>query len=459
MAEFAAPPLERSRRRATTLLEEVAFRRLWAGQTVSVFGSQVTSVALPLAAVVVLHASSLQVGLLTTASYSAFLGIGLPAGVWVDRLRRRPVMMTADLVRAAAVASVPVAAALGDLTLIQLYLAALTMSAGTVFFDVAYLAYLPGLVGRERMMEANAKLQMSQSLAQVTGPGFGGFLVGVLTAPVALLADAASFIVSVGALAAVHWQEPAPAVTESRSLPREIGEGLRFVFGHTILRMIAGATSSANLFISAYLAIIVVFLVRQMGLSPGLIGVLTSAGAAGGMLGAFGATQLARRLGSARIIWLSLSVTAPFALLIPLTFRGPGLILYAVGTFVLFMGGVIYNINQASFRQVVCPDNLQGRVNATMRFLVWGTLPLGGLAGGTLGGWLGSRDGLWVAAVGITLAPVWLLLSPLRGMQDFLPATETEQYRPAEPTAGTMPASRPTLGQGDHHGRHRTVAH
>jgi MFS family permease len=310
----------------------------------------------------------------------------------------------------------------GDLTLAQLYLVALVTGVGTVFFDVAYQSYLPGLVGRERLMEANAKLRASQAVAEVSGPTLGGFLVGLFTAPIAFLADAASFLVSVGSLVAIRRLEPAPQTTQSRSLRREMSEGLRFVFGHRILRMIAGATASTNFFIAAYLSIAVVFLVRQVGLSPGLIGMLTSAGAVGGVLGALSAARLARWIGSARIIWLSPAVTAPFALLLPLTFPGPGLALYASGAFALNLGAVVYNVNQASFRQILCPDRLLGRVNATMRFLVWGTLPLGGLAGGVLGDWLGNRGGLWVAATGIALAPLWLLVSPLRGMRDHLPA-------------------------------------
>lgn len=433
----SAHRLERWRQRlAITLLGHVAFRRLWLGQTVSAFGSQITVIALPLTAVIVLHASTFQVGLLTTASYAAFIAIGLPVGVWVDRMRRRPIMLAADLLRAVMLVWVPVASALGDLTLIQLYIVALAEGVGTVFFDVAYMSYLPGLVGRKNLMEANAKLRATQSVAEVSGPSLGGIMVGLLTAPVTLLADAASFLVSVGSLLAIRFSEPAPKAPESRNLRRELAEGLRFVFGHRIIRMIAASTASANLFMSAYVALAVVFLVRQVGLTPGLIGLLMSTGAAGGVLGAFTARKLARRVGSARIIWLSPTVAAPFALLIPLTFPGPGLVLFAVGDFALYLGIVVYNINQTSFRQVLCPDRLLGRVNATMRFLVWSTIPLGGLVGGALGSWLGNRGGLWVAMSGIALAPLFLFLSPLRGMRDFMPDADPEAA-PADGTAAT----------------------
>ena len=403
-------------------LAQRGFRRLWAGQTVSVFGSEITVLALPLAAVLVLHASTFQVGLLTTAEYAAFLAIGLPAGAWVDRARRRPIMIAADLLRAATAAWVPVAYALGILTLAQLYVVALVQGLGTVFFDVAYMSYLPGLVGRDQLVGSNAKLQVSQSVAQVSGPTVSGLLVSLISAPGAFVVDAASFLVSVGSLLAISEREPAPegagAPHLRRHLRRDIGEGLRFVVADPVLRVIAGATSTSNFFGAAFSALSVVFLVRQVGLGAATIGILTSAAAVGGVVGAFSATWLRRRMGSARVIWVSLVATAPFALLVPLTSRGRGLLFYAMGVFMTGLGVVVYNVNQASFRQLLCPPRLLGRMNATMRFIVWGTLPLGGLLGGALGAWLGDRDAIWVAVIGVALSPLWLLVSPLRGMRD-----------------------------------------
>jgi MFS family permease len=413
------------------LIGQPAFRRLWIGQSVSELGSQVTTLALPLAAVLVLHASTFQVGLLTTAGYAAFLLVGLPAGAWVDRLRRRPIMIAADAVRALALASIPVAYGLGVLTLGQLYAVTFIAGVASVFFDVAYMSYLPGLVGRDNLVDANGKLQATVSLAQVGGPSVAGVLVGALGAPFAFVADAASFVVSVGSLVAIRHREPAPERVARRTMRAEVAEGIAFVVRQPILRMIAGCTSTWNLFSSAIYAITVVFLVRQVHLGAATIGLIMSAGAVGGVIGGLSASLLRRWIGSARVIWVSAIVTAPFALLIPLTFPGVGLALFGVATFVTSLGSVVYNVSQASFRQLLCPPGLLGRMNATVRFIVWGTLPLGGLLGGALGGWLGDREAIVVCAVGVALAPGWLLVSPLLRLRDTpVPATGWQQPEP-----------------------------
>lgn len=418
MTVRAATPRGRPSRASGKLIGQPAFRRLWLGQSISELGSQVTTLALPLAAVLVLHASTLQVGLLTTAGYAAFLLVGLPAGAWVDRLRRRPIMIAADVIRAITLASVPVAYELGVLTLAQLYVVAFITGVASVFFDVAYMSYLPSLVGLDQLVDANAKLQVTVSLAQVGGPSAAGFLIGVLGAPIAFLADAASFVVSVASLVAIREREPVPARAAGRTMRAEVAEGVGFVMREPILRMIAACTSTWNLFSTSIYAIVVVFLVRQVHLDASTIGLVLSAGAIGGVIGGLSATQLRSRLGSARIIWVSAVVTAPFTLLIPVTFAGAGVALFGVAAFVTSLGSVVYNVNQASFRQLLCPPPLLGRMNATIRFIVWGTIPLGGVLGGVLGSWLGDRAAIWVAAVGVTLAPVWLLASPLRRLRD-----------------------------------------
>ena len=424
------------RARSTKLIAHSGFRRLWFGQTVSEFGSQVTTLALPLAAVLVLHASTFQVGLLTTAGFAAFLLIGLPAGVWVDRVRRKSVMIVADLVRTLVLASIPVAYGLGVLTLGQLYLVTFIQGVATVFFDVAYMSYVPGLVGREHVVEANAKLQATVSVAQVSGPSASGLLIGLLSAPVAFVADAASFVVSVLSLITIREHEPKPEQVGTRNLRREMAEGLRFVVRQPILRMIAGCTSTSNLFSSAIFAVSIVFLVRQVHLDASTIGLLTSVGAIGGIVGALSCGILRRWIGSARIIWVSITVCTPFGLLIPLTTPGTGVLFYAVGLFAISFGNVVYNVHQASFRQLLCPPRLLGRMNATIRFIVWGTLPLGGLLGGALGTWLGDRNALWVGTIGMTLAAGWVLASPLLRMRD----TESVPVDPDDGLAATATA-------------------
>jgi MFS family permease len=428
----AASPRGRHRRGSEKLIRHPGFRRLWFGQSISELGSQVTTLALPLAAVLVLHASTFQVGLLTTAGYAAFLLVGLPAGAWVDRLRRRPIMIAADVIRAITLASVPAAYALHILSLAQLYAVAFIVGIMTVFFDVAYMSYVPSLVGVDHVVEANAKLQVTVSLAQVGGPSAAGFLISALGAPVAFLANAASFLVSVLSLAVIREHEPTPTRTSARSLRAEMAEGVTFVVRQPILRMIAACTSTWNLFNTAITAIVVVFLVRQVHLHASTIGLIMSAGALGGVIGGLSASLLRRRLGSARIIWVSGVVTAPFALLIPLTFPGPGVAFFGVAMFMSSLGSVVYNVNQASFRQLLCPPQLLGRMNATIRFIVWGTIPLGGLLGGVLGSLLGDRNAIWVAAVGVALAPVWLLASPLLRMRDTpAPAAGWQRLEPA----------------------------
>lgn len=405
-------------RAAASLLGHRDFRLLWGGETVSELGSQVSELALPLVAVLTLRASTFQVGLLTAAGTAAFLLMGLPAGAWVDRVRRRPVMIAADLGRAVALGSVPVAAALGVLRLPQLYAVTLLAGTLTVFFDVAYQSYLPALVGRQRLVEGNAKLAGSQEAARVAGPSLSGGLVQAVGGPVAIVADAVSFLASAGALARINLVEAAPERQESRRLHREIGEGLRFVLGHPILRAIAGTTATSNFFSAVFAAVAVVFLVRGLHQAPGVIGLLFAAGSVGGVTGAVLASGLARRLGGSRSILAGAAVSGLGLLLVPLTRPGPGLVLFAVGVFVVSFGGVVYNVNQVSFRQGLCPAHLLGRMNATMRFLVWGTLPLGGVAGGALGATIGLRPTLWVAAGGSILACAWVLASPLSTMRD-----------------------------------------
>jgi MFS family permease len=396
------------------------FRLLWGGETVSEMGSQVSLLAIPLLAVSTLRATTFEMGLLTAASTAAFLIVGLPAGVWVDRLRRRRVMVVGDIGRVLALGSVPIAYALGRLTLLQLFVVTLASGILTVFFDVAYQSYLPSLVGREHLVEGNAKLTGSAQVAAVAGPSIAGGLVQAIGSAAAVAVDSASFLVSAAAVGAIRATEPTPVVPEGGhpKLARGIAEGLRFVFGNALLRAIAATTATANLFSGIAAAVEIVFLVRQVHASAGVIGLLFALGGIGGVLGALAAGPIARRFGGARATILGIAVSVG-ALLIPLTMPGAGLLTFGFGMFFVGFSAVVYNINQVSFRQRLCPDRLLGRMNATMRFVVWGVLPVGALIGGLLGAAFGLRATLWVGAVGQALAGVWLLASPMRTLRDF----------------------------------------
>jgi MFS family permease len=396
------------------------FRLLWGGETVSELGSQVSLLAIPLLAVRTLHATTFQVGLLTAAETAAFLIVGLPAGVWVDRIRRHWVMIAADLGRVLVLGSIPVAYALGALTMVQLIIVTLVTGILTVFFDVAYQSYLPSLVGRDHLVEGNAKLTGSAQVATVAGPSIAGGLVQAIGSSYAIVVDSLSFLVSALAVAGIRTPEAKPEVPDGGhpSLRHDMAEGLRFVFQNALLRAIACTTASSNLASGIAAAVEVVFLVRTVHASPAVIGLLFTLGGVGGVLGALVAGPLARRIGGARATIVGILCNVG-ALLIPLTQPKAGLVFFGVGMLFVAFGATVYNVNQVSFRQRLCPDRLLGRMNATMRFVVWGVLPIGALIGGVLGTAIGLRPTLWIGAAGEAVAGVWLLASPMRSMRDF----------------------------------------
>jgi MFS family permease len=394
------------------------FRRLWAGDTVSQVGTYVGQTAIPLLAATTLAASPFEMGLLTATENAAFLLIGLPAGVWVDRMRRRPLMLGADFVRAALLGTVPVAWLAGVLSLAQLIVVALLVSVGTVFFDVSYQSYLPSLVGREKLLEGNAKLQASQSTAQVVGPGLGGGLAQLVGAANAVLGSGLGYLASGLFLLRIKTAEPEPEPGDGTLLRARIVEGLRFVFGNPTLRAITVCTATANLGNTAFTSMEILFLTRDLGLSSVAVGALLTMLGAGGVLGALTAGWWIRRVGQARSIWLVPLLTWPGQLLVPLAEPGWRLTFVVVGLAMLSYGVIVYNVAQLSYRQAICPDRLLGRMNATVRFVVWGTMPIGGLLGGGLGEWLGVRTTLWVACAVLVLPMTVLVLSPLRTMRD-----------------------------------------
>jgi MFS family permease len=406
----------------TTLRTHADFRMLWAGNAVSQFGTRIGGIAAPLLAVSVLAATPFQVGLLNAVQTVGLLLIGLPAGAWVDRMRKRRLMISMDLTRMALLATISIAGWLHILTLGHLLVATLLVGIATVFFDVSQLSYLPTLIGRDELLEGNARLQASQSVAVVAGPALGGWLVGAIGAANTMLATSLGFLLSAGQISRIAAVEPMPSPTH-RNLFAEIGEGLRLVFGEPTLRAIAGCTASVNLFLSIAVTLNVLFLNRELGLSAGVTGLVLAASGVGGLLGAVTGRLFVPRIGRARSCWLSLLVTQPCALLLPLADAHWRIGLFAAGWFVVGYGTTVYNIAQVTYRQAMCPDRLLGRMNASNRFVVWGTLPLGSIAAGLIAGAAGARVGLWVAAAGMSVAVLWLLLSPLRSIRDIPPVS------------------------------------
>ncbi|HEU0304651.1 MAG TPA: MFS transporter [Gaiellaceae bacterium] len=393
------------------------FLRLWAGQTISQFGSQVSALALPIVAIVVLEASAFEVALLGTVEFLPFLLFTLPAGVWVDRLRRRPILIVADLGRAALLVSVPVAYGLDALTLWQLYAVGFAVGTLTVFFDVAYQSYLPSLVRRDQLVEGNSKLELSVSAGQLGGPAAAGGLISLITAPWAVLADAISFLGSAFFVLRIRKREDVvhpTAAAERPGMRAEVWEGLRFVFKDPRLRALTESTVIFNFCANGAFAVYLVYAVRTLGLSPAAIGVIFSLGNIGWLVGALVAGRLSARLGVGRTIVFTGLVAAPALMLVPAAPKSaPIPFLIAAGVINSF-GLVIWRIAQVSLRQAITPDRMLGRVNAVSRFVMWGTIPLGTLLGGALGSTIGLRTTLWLGTIGASFTVLPVLLSPVR---------------------------------------------
>jgi MFS family permease len=414
-----------------SLLRHRDFVKLWSAETISQFGTQVTLLGLPLIAATTLNVTPFEFGLLGAIEFLPFILLSLPAGVWVDRLRRRPILIAGDLIRAASLVSIPIAFALDALTIWQLYVVGFVNGCATVFFDVAYQSYLPSLVERDQIVDGNAKLETSRSAAQITGPGIAGVLIGLVTAPFAIALDSISFVVSALFMFAIRRHEPAPepqvdAAGNRPSMRTEIAEGLRYVGTHPFLRSIAATTGSSNLCSNIIYAILILYLVREAKFGPEQIGIAFSLGSFGFLLGALTANRIARRVGVGPTIVGSGFVFGPAALLIAVAPLDMALPFVVASVFLAGLGGAVYNINQVSLRQAITPDRMQGRMNATMRFIVWGTIPVGAILGGFLGGIIGLHQTIWVGAIGGLFVFLPVLFSPVRRIREMpAPIEET----------------------------------
>jgi MFS family permease len=401
------------------LWHHLPFRRLWMAKLVSSLGSQITFVALPLAAVLVLEASARQMGILTAAGTLPYLLLGLPAGAWVDRLPRRAVLVAADLGRALVLVSVPLAAIMGVLRIELLYLVAFLSGVGTLAFDVAEEAFLPSLVTRDRLVEGNSRLAAIDSVVTIAGPGAGGGLVQLLGAPLAILSDVVSFLASALLLRGIRItgapSVPAPA---RANLWVEVGEGLRFLARQPLLRAVTATSATMQLFGGMFNALLALFLTRELGLPGAALGLLYAAGSASGLAAALAATRLTRRLGLGRVIVAAALAIGAGWLIVALAGDGLGRTVATLGAGILLagMGNALYNINAASLAQTITPGHLLGRVNASRLFLAWGALPLGALLGGYLGQAIGLRPTVLLAGTGLASGCLWVFFSPVRGM-------------------------------------------
>ncbi|MFH8681356.1 MFS transporter [Streptomyces lydicus] len=409
------------------------FRLLWCGETAGKFGAAVTGVAMPLVAVATLHASTFAVGLLSACGWLPWLLIGLPVGVWVDRVRRRPLMLAAAAVSLLLFAAVPVLARAGGLNLGLLIAVALLTGAAAVVFQTAYSAYLPTLLAPADRAEGNAKLHGSASAAQIVGQGAAGLLAQLAGAVNGLFANAATFLVALLCLLGIRHREPRPATRDGapRALRREVAEGLRLVAGDVWFRTMTLFGAASNLALMGYQSLAAVFLVREVGLPAGAVGGLLALASTGGIAGAFAVRRTAGRLGTARAVLVFELGVPCLALLIPLTTSGAGALLYVAGSFGVSAGVVAGNILKVSFQQDYCPPPLLGRLVASSAFLNYGTLPLGALLGGALGAALGVRTAMWIMTAGVPLAALILLFSPVRTVRE-LPARRTEPGPGAE---------------------------
>jgi Na+/melibiose symporter-like transporter len=395
------------------------FRRVWFADAISQLGTRMTFLAAPLTAVLSLDASAFEVALVRAFESVGALLFGLVAGAWLDRVRCRPVLLAMDFARFAVLATVPVAALAGMLTLGHLYAAMFALGSLSIWFDIAQQSYLPRLLPATQLVAANAKLSANRSVAAFAGAASGGFLVQLLTAPLVFALDALSYLWSALWVRSVRHREPPVERAPEEHLGREVAAGLRFVARQPLLRAIAGHTGTFVLWQAANGAVTVVFLVREVGLSAAAIGVLSTVGLLGALLASVTVGRLTARFGPARVQLAAVLLLGPAYVVAGFTTPGWGLAWFVVSMLGASFGIVICGVTEMTCRQIICPPRLLGRVNATMEFVMWAAMPPGAVLGGALATWIGARGTLFVAGVGGCLAALWVVCSPLRRLREF----------------------------------------
>lgn len=407
------------------------FRQLWIGDGLSQVGAQLTALALPIYAVTTLGASEMEMGFLNAAQTAAFLLIGLPAGAWIDRMRKRGVLITADLVRGLVLGAVVVLALTGHGTMTVLIVASLILSVATVFFDVAHLSYVPGLVGLRHVSEGNTKLQATYSIAAVAVPAVGGMMLKIVSAPFLIAVNVVTYFLSVIFLGRIKKREELPPSDSHLPMGKAIAEGLNFIIKTPLLNRLVLATGASAIFSTMGWTMLIKYAVTDLKIAEGEIGVIMSASAIGGIIGALIVRKMTLLVGEGRIIALSALATPILFIGIPLaaTLMAAGvnpMIPLIVSGFMMQISNTFFNVSQVSFRQRLCPPHLLGRMNASFRFIVWGGMPIASLLAGVIATHFGMVTMMWVVVVGEILAALPLVLSKFVTMRD-LPGGGTIQ--------------------------------
>jgi MFS family permease len=367
-------------------------------------------------------------GVFQALATSPFLLFGLFAGVWIDRKRRRPLLILSNVLTAILLALIPLAAWIGILNMNWLYVIVFLSATTSLLFELAYLSFLPSVVGREELAEGNSKLEISRSLAQVTGPSIAGWLIAAITAPFAILVDAVSYAISALFLSSVKVEEPEPKPAANQNVWQQIGEGLKVIVKHPILRSVAVGTAMFNFFWTATDTVFMLYIVNQLHLTPSQIGVVLGVGSVGALVGAMVASKWAARTGIGASIVGACVMIVVGGLIVPLADQ-PLMIalpMLVVARAFSGIGSTVYFVNQVSLRQAVTPNHLLGRINASSRFITRGAMPLGGIVSGAIGAWLGIHAAVTFAALGYVLGLAWFWFSPLRKIKTVEDATVYE---------------------------------
>ena len=398
------------------------FNKLWVGQTVSEFGSMISRAGIPLIAVITLSASPAQMGILTAIASLPVLLFSLFAGVWVDRLRRRPILITMDVVRMVLLLSIPAAALTGHLNMGLLYVVLALMSVLGLIFQTAYHAYVPSLVERNQIVEANSRLSTSEALTEIGGVSVAGVLIQVISAPFAILFDALTFLFSAAGVALIRKPEPAPKPAEEReSMRREIVEGVQVVAQNPILRTLAITMALRSFFGNFYGTLYDIYGIRDLGMTPGILGFVIAGGGIGALVGALLASRVQKRFGLGKTLIGVSILSSVVGLLTPLA--GGSVLLASIMMITAQIIGdglmTIYMINAISLQQMVVPNHLLGRTNASMGFLAQGIAPVGALIAGALATGIGARSTLLIAVLGFIAIAIWLSRSPVRHLEGY----------------------------------------